>query len=51
MSPFFVPAAFLILWLSFIGNFYYGFTENVLKVTVEWEMIDNINNIGYVLLI
>lgn len=51
MSPFFVPAAFLILWLSFMGTVYYGFPENVLKVTVEGELIENITHIGYVLLI
>ena len=45
MSPFFVPAAFLILWLSFMGTVYYGFPENVLKVTVEGELIENITNI------
>lgn len=51
MSPLFVPAAFLILWLSFMGTVYYGFPENVLKVTVEGELIENITHIGYVLLI
>lgn len=51
MSPFFVPAAFLILWLSFMGIVYYGFPENVLKVTVEGELIENITHMGYVLLI
>ena len=35
MSPFFVPAAFLILWLSFMGTVYYGFPENVLKVRLK----------------
>lgn len=49
MSPFFVPAAFLILWLSFMGIVYYGFPENVLKVTVEGELIENITHMGYVL--
>lgn len=51
LSPFFMPVAFVVLWLSFLGGIYFGFPEKVLAVTLEGELIENITHFGYVLLI
>lgn len=51
VSPFFVIAAFLVLWLSFMGGIYFGYPTEVLRLTEEGEIIEIISHFGYVVLI
>lgn len=51
LSPFFMPVAFLVLWLSFIGIIWFCFPQDALRVTEEGEFIEYLSHFGYVLLI
>ncbi len=51
LSPFFMPLAFLVLWLLFMGGIYWIFPQDVLRFTEEGEFIEYLSHFGYVLLI
>lgn len=51
LSPLFMSAAFLILWLSFMGVVYFGFPKDVLALTEEGAFIEVVTHLGYVILI
>lgn len=51
LSPFFVSAAFVVLWLSFMGVVYFGFPNDVLAITEEGAFIEIVTHLGYVILI
>ncbi len=51
LSPFFMPVAFLTLWLSFMGVLYFGYPADVLRFTEEGEVIEIITHLGYIVLI
>ncbi len=51
LSPFFMPIAFMVMWSVFLGVVYFGFPEDVLKITKEGELIEHFTHLGYVLLV
>lgn len=51
LSPFFMPVTFLAGWLLFMGIVYFGYSEDVLKLTEQGELIENVTHFGYILLI
>lgn len=51
LSPFFMPVAFLAVWLSFMGVLYFGYPADVLRFTEEGKFIEIITHLGYITLI
>ena len=51
LSPFFMPVAFLVCYLSFMAVIYFGGNDNILSYTKEGGIIEFICHFGYILLI
>lgn len=51
LSPFFMPIAFMAVWLLFMGGVYLVFSQDVLSVTKDGALIEHITHLGYIGLI
>lgn len=51
MSPLFMPIVFMIVWLSFMVGVYYLYPNDVLNITEEGGVVEDITHFGYVVLI
>ncbi|MBR2274402.1 MAG: hypothetical protein IJ864_06235 [Alphaproteobacteria bacterium] len=51
LSPFFALTVFLILGLGFIGVVFFQYHQDILRLTIDGEIIDVVAKLGYILLL
>lgn len=51
MSPLFMPVAFVLLWGAFMAGVYHLYPNDILSITEEGGIIEDITHFGYVVLI